>query len=687
MSPGPQSSPHVATVAESIQSIDDFLKSSAVASTTGAIAAVRQPRASSAHRRDEPRANNRRSASDVVVTSTKHVAKPWKLERATNERRGNSQAGESSPGPQAGSELRLTHDRLQQYAAAHARLTAPARPAAPRSTAGSTLLRKITNLGALAPPPPGTPHLGAPSPTGAVAVVRTVASAPVISPAALAGARITLNNPGIPLPGMGPPTGPRPASAQRPQSPSPHQMLQKLISFPQAQTHSAPQQQQQMQQRQQGAPPPDRAFGPRATDYTSRPSPTARPPALPGHGSGSSEHSLLPHPPHPPLNAKQRLPPDPRVGVGRGQNAGWSSPTLHLQSSFDSSLGSPAGHASAQGHGHGPGHGGWGSMEAQHSAGYVEAATAAAAAATAAAARLGPDLSPPVSPRPGSPSPQPPLLQLPPPHQYGSGPAFPPQPSTEPLPQLPSPHSQPQPHPPPAAQQQAAQPPNPQDRRLRPLTSGRIRRPQSSGPSGPSRWAASSSFQHQQQQQDPNPQQRSGEVVVVGLRDVPPSQLPFARAVVDPERAGGEGGGVGHGAAQQQQQRPGSGGSDHGTHASWWHRPPGGGGGAGDSEASYPLTAVTDRHVLGDDDMAPSEAAMWLSRMAELEAEVKEEREFRRKYEEELKMLAAAATAGGRGGRPSGGGPMLWQTTGGRVLSGARAAAAAVMRHGANARS
>ncbi|EFJ51582.1 hypothetical protein VOLCADRAFT_87749 [Volvox carteri f. nagariensis] len=433
-------------------------------------------------------------------------------------------------------------------------------------------------------------QLGPASPTGAVAaaaaVVRTVSSAPVLSPAALAGARLAVTTPGIPLPGMGAPSGPRPTSAQRPLSP--RQLLQRLISFPQG--HMA-QPLQQQQQRQQGAPPPDRAFGPRAADYPARHA-SPRPALLASYSSGASngngngaDYSWQPpqHAPHPPNNAKQRLN-DPRVMSGRGGGAAalhtniWMAQQQqqqHTQQSIpDSPLSSPAGLRPGQGqdyHGQGHGQHDW---EVLHSPG----------------------------------------------------------------------------------------------------------RPQSSGPSAssPTRWPGAQQQQHQPQGLLAGGKPGAGnDVVVVGLRDVPPSQLPFARAVVQPEGAGGgprfEGGLVRAGGGGG-----GGGSSDDGTNASWWH-----GGYGACSEASYPLTAVTDRNAVGrgEDDMTPSEAAMWLSRMAELEAEVMEEREFRRKYEEEIRMLAAAATAGGRGGRPSGGGPMLWQTTAGRVVSGARAAAAAVMRH------
>ncbi|GIL84180.1 hypothetical protein Vretimale_15827 [Volvox reticuliferus] len=669
MSPGEQVASITSVLAESIKSGDDIIKSSVAASTTGAIAVVRQPRASSATRREEHRTFDRRVSSDVIVTSTKHVAKPWKQERAAYERRGHSQTGEQ------GGELRLTHERLQQYAAAHARLTAPARPG-PRSTAGSTLLRKITNLGALMPSPLQPQQLGPSSPTGAVAaaVVRTISSAPVLSPSALSGARLALTTPGVPPPGMGPPTGARPASAQRPQSP--RQLLQRLISFPQAPMLL----QQQQRQQQQGAPPPERAFGPRAADYPTR---HASPrPVLPSFGfaaGGGADYSWQPHShqPHPPANAKQR-PNDPRVTSGRGQNGAW---TQHLQIALDSPIGA-AGLAQDQGRGSG----GW---DPPQNSGYAEATTAAAAAVAALGVRDAKIITPPGSPpRPKSPLPAPPMQQQQqqePKHQYvpealnqTQQPQQQPH-SAESLPHFPSPQSHPQPPQPPFPHYHQLQvtdhlqdgcPPNipAEDRRLRPWTprGGRRQRPQSSGP-GTVRWGSV-------QMQGPQPGSahpgKGGDVVVVGLRDVPPSQLPFARAVMEQD------GGLESGQQAGRISRS----SDNGTHASWWHGP------RGDSEASYPLTAVTDRNGLGEDDMTPSEAAMWLSRMAELEAEVLEEREFRRKYEEELRMLAAAATAGGRGSRPSGGGPMLWQTTGGRVVSGARAAAAAVMRHRAGVR-
>ncbi|KXZ43760.1 hypothetical protein GPECTOR_81g210 [Gonium pectorale] len=159
------------------------------------------------------------------------------------------------------------------------------------------------------------------------------------------------------------------------------------------------------------------------------------------------------------------------------------------------------------------------------------------------------------------------------------------------------------------------------------------------------------------------PASAAGPRQVVGLRDVPAAQLLAARAVGTP---GPPGAGPNGGPRRRS--------SDGGTHADWWQC-------GADSEASYPLTAVTDRHGAGGpgDDMTPSEAALWMERLAALEAEVAEEREFRRKYQEELQKLAAA-----NGGRMVNGAVLPRTTSSGRLLTGARAAAAAVMRHRTN---
>lgn len=89
--------------------------------------------------------------------------------------------------------------------------------------------------------------------------------------------------------------------------------------------------------------------------------------------------------------------------------------------------------------------------------------------------------------------------------------------------------------------------------------------------------------------------------MVVGLRDVPPSQLPFARAVMGPllDSAVGAGGLLSHGATCTDAVG-GTRTSDDGTHASWWQGPYG-----GDSEASYPLTAVRTARGLCHGEMGP----------------------------------------------------------------------------------
>ncbi|EFJ47744.1 hypothetical protein VOLCADRAFT_91636 [Volvox carteri f. nagariensis] len=94
--------------------------------------------------------------------------------------------------------------------------------------------------------------------------------------------------------------------------------------------------------------------------------------------------------------------------------------------------------------------------------------------------------------------------------------------------------------------------------------------------------------------------------------------------------------------------------SDAGTHTSWWRWRP-------VTDASYPLTAITDRYAQS---MSPSEVIKWNDRVARLEAEINQEKERRKQFEEQLKKLQVATSTtqvpgggGGGGGGKAGGAP------------------------------
>ncbi|GLC42364.1 hypothetical protein PLESTM_001325200 [Pleodorina starrii] len=107
---------------------------------------------------------------------------------------------------------------------------------------------------------------------------------------------------------------------------------------------------------------------------------------------------------------------------------------------------------------------------------------------------------------------------------------------------------------------------------------------------------------------------------------------------------GGGGGGGGGGAVPLRRSAP----SDAGTHSSWWRWRP-------VTDASYPLTAVTDRYAQS---LSPSEAVRWNDRVTRLEAEITAEKERRKQFEEQLKKLqvATSTTQVGSGAGPGGGG-------------------------------
>ncbi|GLI71114.1 hypothetical protein VaNZ11_016207 [Volvox africanus] len=75
--------------------------------------------------------------------------------------------------------------------------------------------------------------------------------------------------------------------------------------------------------------------------------------------------------------------------------------------------------------------------------------------------------------------------------------------------------------------------------------------------------------------------------------------------------------------------------SDAGTHSSWWRWRP-------ITDASYPLTAITDRYAQS---MSPSEVIKWNDRVARLEAEISQEKERRKQFEEQLKKLQVVTTS------------------------------------------
>ncbi|KAG2481914.1 hypothetical protein HYH03_019129 [Edaphochlamys debaryana] len=76
--------------------------------------------------------------------------------------------------------------------------------------------------------------------------------------------------------------------------------------------------------------------------------------------------------------------------------------------------------------------------------------------------------------------------------------------------------------------------------------------------------------------------------------------------------------------------------SEAGTNASWWRTPV--------TDASYPLTAITDRYAQS---MSPSELVRWNDRVTRLEAEVNAEKARRQHFEKELKRLQASSSGGG----------------------------------------
>ncbi len=179
---------------------------------------------------------------------------------------------------------RLTHERLQQYAVAHAALTAPARPttAAPRSVAGGSVpgaLRKLASqpsglLPSPAPPQPLASAVPRPTPRRAASVAQMPSPGNPITPASALNPIPTVRF-ALSASGKGPPSppargGPPPgtvsaswdATAWTQQAPVP----------PRPGASSPP----------AHAPPPERAFGPRAAEYPARSVSAPRPAHLQG---------------------------------------------------------------------------------------------------------------------------------------------------------------------------------------------------------------------------------------------------------------------------------------------------------------------------------------------------------------------------------------------------------------------
>ncbi|KAG2439809.1 hypothetical protein HYH02_010444 [Chlamydomonas schloesseri] len=638
----------IRAVAASIRSVDEAIRSSIAASTAGAIASY--PRKDAPHYDRSPGAPAGAATAPKITGRSQGVEKvsggrtppapgvngpgapPAAGSAASGGRRRASGVPSDGAAGTAGSASRLTHERLQQYAAAHAALTAASRPAGPRAVGGGAAqqLRKRVTAGLVppaaaaaavaaaagglmpSPPPPQAfssvaagPAAGAPLFTRSVSAMAPMAAA---AAAAANGPRHALTTPG--LGAAGPTVGARPGtSSRRPASPGVVQLRSSYPPpqhfLPPQQPHAQPPPQPLALQGQQGgvrggggaaaglllsphqpwggAPPPERAFGPRAAEYPSRT-------AGPGSMVGEPPQRLVARGPppqrpqpaqhqqhqHQQYGGQQRHQPLSDRGVGApgvhgGQSPGRLLPPQQQQQQQQTSVFAVP-RPLQQPHPQQP----YGTAAGAGAAGAPQGLVSGAAAAATGALEA-----------------QQPVLLT----QEHQGHQLQPQPA-DPWQAL---------HPP-----QLTHSPSPPSRG-------------GASPGGRRAPAAAGDGMGAGQQ----PQQRP-RVVVVGLRDVAPDKLP-----------GGPGAVLG-----RQVQYEGEGEDDDaGTHASWWQS-------GGDSEASYPMTAVTDRHVRGpggggggggEDELTPSEAAAWEARVQELEAEMRAEREARQQYEAELSRLAAAA--------------------------------------------
>ncbi|KAG2452089.1 hypothetical protein HYH02_003125 [Chlamydomonas schloesseri] len=121
---------------------------------------------------------------------------------------------------------------------------------------------------------------------------------------------------------------------------------------------------------------------------------------------------------------------------------------------------------------------------------------------------------------------------------------------------------------------------------------------------------------------------------------------------------GAGGGGSDSGAKGAAALRRGGGApSETGTNASWWRKPV--------TDASYPLTAITDRYAQS---MTQSELVKWNDRVARLEAEINAEKERRKHFEAELKKVQAVT---GKSGSGNAAGPAAGGKAGGATVAAA----------------